>query len=156
MGAFFGAMTLRAETFPPPTQWSEGEKRAMAEKWPELQKVLPSEVQFLADPEGTLLEGLSPVGPSYTGHSGRAEERLVGDLREVRISPYYMVTTLPKGAVKVTFCQMKVAFGSWQGKGKQVSQYLSNRFRDLVAFSFHFCSRLAFRTLNSRTCDIER
>jgi hypothetical protein len=87
MGAFFGAMTLRAETFPPATQWSEGEKRAMNEKWPELQRVLPPEVQFLADPEGALLGGVSPVGPSYTGHSGRAEERLVGDLREVRMSP---------------------------------------------------------------------
>eukprot|EP00897_Mesotaenium_endlicherianum_P007541 jgi/Mesen1/6815/ME000035S06197 len=83
LGAFFGAMTLRANAFPAETQWSAGERRAMEEFWPQLESVLPHDVLFIADPEGSIFGGLAPVGPYYVGRGGIAESRLVGALREV-------------------------------------------------------------------------
>lgn len=82
MGAFFGAMTLRANCFPTPTQWSEGESKAMNELWPALFNTLPREILFLADPEGTIMGGASPVGPTFAGRTA-PDVRLVGALREV-------------------------------------------------------------------------
>lgn len=84
MGAYFGAMTLRANCFPPPTRWSEGEQKAMAALWPALYKHLPEEVLFLADPEGTIMGGSSHVGPMFSGKSP-PDVRLVGALREVLV-----------------------------------------------------------------------
>lgn len=84
MGAFFGAMTLRANAFPRETQWSEGERKALTEMWPYLYEKLPREVLFLADPEGTIMGGLSPVGPTFVG-SRDADVRLVGALREILV-----------------------------------------------------------------------
>ncbi|KAK1269353.1 hypothetical protein QJS04_geneDACA005094 [Acorus gramineus] len=82
LGAFFAAMTIRANSFPEETQWSEGERRAMETFWPLLVQVLPREVVFLADPEGTIMGTGNLVGPQFVG-SGTAEMRLVGALREV-------------------------------------------------------------------------
>ncbi|KAL3695642.1 hypothetical protein R1sor_009718 [Riccia sorocarpa] len=82
MGAFFGAMTLRSNSFPAPTQWSEGEKKAMNELWPSLLQHLPEDVLFLADPEGTIFGEVNSKGPRFQGR-GPAEMRLVGALREV-------------------------------------------------------------------------
>ncbi|KAL2642240.1 hypothetical protein R1flu_009827 [Riccia fluitans] len=82
MGAFFGAMTLRSNSFPAPTQWSEGEKKAMNEFWPSLVQHLPEDILFLADPEGTIFGEVSSKGPRFQGR-GPAEMRLVGALREV-------------------------------------------------------------------------
>lgn len=82
MGAFFGAMTLRANCFATPTQWSEGERKAMFELWPALCECLPEEVLFLADPEGTIMGGSSNVGPKFSGNSP-SDAQLVSGLRKV-------------------------------------------------------------------------
>ncbi|MQM05050.1 hypothetical protein Taro_037855 [Colocasia esculenta] len=82
LGALFAAMTIRANAFPEATQWSEGEARAMKEFWPQLVQVLPPDVIFIADPEGTIMGGTSSIGPQFVGQ-GTAEMRLVGALREV-------------------------------------------------------------------------
>ncbi|KAI5419228.1 uncharacterized protein LOC127074935 [Lathyrus oleraceus] len=82
MGAFFAAMTIRANTFPEATQWSEGEMRAMKTFWPLLVRVLPPDVVFLADPEGLMMGLGSSIGPQFVGN-GTTEMRLVGALREV-------------------------------------------------------------------------
>ncbi|KAL0539026.1 hypothetical protein IC582_023200 [Cucumis melo] len=81
LGAFFSAMTIRANVFPEATQWSEGEKKAMATFWPLLIRVLPPEVIFIADPEGSIMGG-SSIGPQFVG-KGSCEMRLVGALREI-------------------------------------------------------------------------
>lgn len=82
LGAFFAAMTIRANAFPEATQWSEGERHAMSIFWPRLIQVLPQDVIFIADPEGTIMGTSSSIGPHYVGQ-GTAEMRLVGALREV-------------------------------------------------------------------------
>nr|XP_009393611.1 PREDICTED: uncharacterized protein LOC103979259 [Musa acuminata subsp. malaccensis] len=82
LGAFFAGMTIRANAFPEPTQWSEGERRAMDVFWPHLVEVLPQDIIFIADPEGTIMESGNSIGPNYVGE-GTAEMRLVGALREV-------------------------------------------------------------------------
>lgn len=82
LGAFFAAMTIRANTFPEATQWSEGERRAMDAYWPHLVRTLPSDIIFLADPEGSIMRLGSSIGPQYVGN-GSHEMRLVGALREV-------------------------------------------------------------------------
>ncbi|WOL01233.1 hypothetical protein Cni_G09947 [Canna indica] len=82
LGAFFAGMTIRANSFPEPTQWSEGERRAMDAFWPRLLQVLPQDIIFVADPEGTIMAAGSSIGPNYVG-DGTAEMRLVGALREV-------------------------------------------------------------------------
>ncbi|KAK6922264.1 hypothetical protein RJ641_012771 [Dillenia turbinata] len=81
MGAFFAGMTIRANAFPEKTQWSEGERRAMSTFWPLLVQVLPPDVIFIADPEGSIM-GAATVGPHFVGN-GNAEMRLIGALREV-------------------------------------------------------------------------
>lgn len=75
-------MTIRANAFPEPTQWSEGEKRAMNYYWPELVRRLPPDIIFIADPEGSIMGVGSSIGPQFVGSSS-AEMRLVGALREV-------------------------------------------------------------------------
>ncbi|XP_020589090.1 uncharacterized protein LOC110030627 isoform X2 [Phalaenopsis equestris] len=80
LGAFFAAMTIRANTFPEATQWSDGERHAMNQYWPHLVRVLPPDVIFIADPEGTIM-GMGNF-PRYAG-KGATEMRLVGALREV-------------------------------------------------------------------------
>lgn len=82
LGAFFAGMTIRANAFPEPTQWSEGERRAIIAYWPELVRALPSDVVFIADPEGSLMGLGGSIGPQFTG-SNPCEMRLVGALREV-------------------------------------------------------------------------
>ncbi|GLT86495.1 hypothetical protein SLE2022_377930 [Rubroshorea leprosula] len=82
LGAFFAAMTIRANAFPEATQWSEGERRAMNVFWPRLARVLPPDVIFIADPEGSIMGVGSSVGPQFVGN-GTSEMRLVGALREV-------------------------------------------------------------------------
>ncbi|CAM6123455.1 unnamed protein product [Calypogeia fissa] len=82
MGAFFGAMTLRANSFPAATNWSEGERKALEEYWPSFTKFLPQEVLFLADPDGALFGDGYHKGQMFRGN-GVAEARLVGALREV-------------------------------------------------------------------------
>ncbi|KAK3152077.1 hypothetical protein QOZ80_2BG0153980 [Eleusine coracana subsp. coracana] len=82
LGAFFAGMTIRANSFPEATQWSEGERRAMTLFWPRLVQVLPPEVKFIADPEGTIMGANGLTGPRYVGQ-GTGEMRLVGALREV-------------------------------------------------------------------------
>lgn len=82
LGAFFAAMTIRANCFPEATQWSEGESRAMNKYWPLLVRVLPPDVVFIADPEGSLMGIGSSIGPQFVGN-GTSEMRLVGALREV-------------------------------------------------------------------------
>lgn len=82
LGAFFGAMTLRANCFPPPTRWSDGERKAMSELWPALSKCLPEEVLFLADPEGSIMGEPSDVGPKFSGKSP-PDVQLVSALRRV-------------------------------------------------------------------------
>uniref|UniRef100_A0A0E0CEZ5 Glycosyl transferase family 3 domain-containing protein n=1 Tax=Oryza meridionalis TaxID=40149 RepID=A0A0E0CEZ5_9ORYZ len=82
LGAFFAGMTIRANSFPESTQWSEGERRAMSLFWPRLVNVLPPEVKFIADPEGTIMGANGLTGPRYVGQS-TAEMRLVSALREV-------------------------------------------------------------------------
>ncbi|KAK9090340.1 hypothetical protein Sjap_023517 [Stephania japonica] len=82
LGAFFGAMTIRANAFPEATQWSEGEKRAIVTLWPQLVQVLPHDIIFIADPEGTIMGQGSIIGPNYVGN-GTTDMRLVGALREV-------------------------------------------------------------------------
>ncbi|XP_021901272.1 uncharacterized protein LOC110817158 [Carica papaya] len=82
LGAFFAAMTIRANAFPEATQWSEGERRAMNIFWPLLARALPPDVIFIADPEGSIMGTRSSIGPQYVGN-GTSEMRLVGALREV-------------------------------------------------------------------------
>ncbi|GMN19556.1 hypothetical protein TIFTF001_046962, partial [Ficus carica] len=82
LGAFFAAMTIRANAFPEATQWSEGETRAMNTFWPLLVRALPSDVIFIADPEGSIMGLGSSIGPQYVGNCS-SEMRLVGALREV-------------------------------------------------------------------------
>ncbi|KAB1207860.1 Anthranilate phosphoribosyltransferase [Morella rubra] len=82
LGAFFAAMTIRANAFPEATQWSEGERRAINMFWPLLVRALPQDVIFIADPEGSIMGLGSSIGPSYVGTSSN-EMRLVGALREV-------------------------------------------------------------------------
>lgn len=82
LGAFFAAMTIRANAFPEATQWSEGETRAMNKFWPLLVRALPSDVVFIADPEGSIMGLGSSIGPQYVGNCS-SEMRLVGALREV-------------------------------------------------------------------------
>lgn len=82
LGAFFSAMTIRANAFPEATQWSEGERRAMNTFWPLLMRALPPDVIFIADPEGSIMGGGGSIGPHYSGNDPR-EMRLVGALREV-------------------------------------------------------------------------
>ena len=81
LGAFFAAMTIRANSFPSKTQWSDGERKAMYHFWPSLLQVLPPEILFIADPEGTLMD-LPSKGTTFTGRDP-AEMRLVGVLKEV-------------------------------------------------------------------------
>lgn len=81
LGAFFSAMTIRANVFPEATQWSEGERKAMTTFWPLLVRVLPPDVIFIADPEGSIMGG-SSIGPQFVG-TGACEMRLVGALREI-------------------------------------------------------------------------
>lgn len=82
LGAFFAGMTIRANAFPEVTQWSEGERRAINTFWPLLIRVLPPDVTFIADPEGSIVGLGSSVGPQFVG-SGTSEMRLVGALREI-------------------------------------------------------------------------
>lgn len=82
LGAFFAAMTIRANAFPEATQWSEGETRAMNTFWPLLARALPPDVIFIADPEGSIMGVGSSVGPQFVGNCS-SEMRLVGALREV-------------------------------------------------------------------------
>ncbi|KAF8365020.1 hypothetical protein HHK36_032975 [Tetracentron sinense] len=82
LGAFFAAMTIRANSFPEPTQWSEGERRAMNTFWPLLVRSLPPEVIFIADPEGSIMGVGSSIGPQFVGNDN-TEMRMVGALREV-------------------------------------------------------------------------
>lgn len=82
LGAFFAAMTIRANAFPEATQWSEGERRAMNTFWPLLIRALPPDVIFIADPEGSIMGVGGSIGPNYGGNDSR-EMRLVGALREV-------------------------------------------------------------------------
>ncbi|KAK3041839.1 hypothetical protein RJ639_000355 [Escallonia herrerae] len=82
LGAFFAAMTIRANVFPELTQWSEGERRAMNTYWPLLVRVLPPDILFIADPEGSIMGVGSAIGPHYVGN-GTSDMRLVGALREV-------------------------------------------------------------------------
>ncbi|KAM5567902.1 anthranilate phosphoribosyltransferase [Rosa sericea] len=82
LGAFFAAMTIRANCFPEATQWSEGETRAMDKYWPLLVRALPPDVVFIADPEGSLMGIGSSIGPQFVGN-GTSDMRLVGALREV-------------------------------------------------------------------------
>lgn len=82
LGAFFAAMTIRANAFPEATQWSEGERRAMNTFWPLLIRALPPDVIFVADPEGSIMGVGGSIGPHYSGNDTQ-EMRLVGALREV-------------------------------------------------------------------------
>lgn len=82
LGAFFAAMTIRANAFPESTQWSEGERRAMNTFWPLLIRALPPDVIFIADPEGSIMGVGGSIGPHYSGND-TLEMRLVGALREV-------------------------------------------------------------------------
>ncbi|KAH6801960.1 anthranilate phosphoribosyltransferase [Perilla frutescens var. frutescens] len=82
LGAFFAAMTIRANAFPEPTQWSDGERTALTYHWPHLVRVLPPAIVFLADPEQSIMGVSSSIGPRFVG-SGTAEMRLVGALREI-------------------------------------------------------------------------
>lgn len=82
LGAFFAAMTIRANAFPEPTQWSEGERRAMNAYWPLLVRVLSPDLVFIADPEGSIMGMGNSIGPHYVGN-GTSDMRLVGALREV-------------------------------------------------------------------------
>ncbi|MBA0828703.1 hypothetical protein Goarm_013346, partial [Gossypium armourianum] len=82
LGAFFAGMTVRANTFPEATQWSEGERCAMKKFWPLLVRALPPDVIFIADPEGSIMGLGSAVGPQFVGN-GTSEMRLVGALREI-------------------------------------------------------------------------
>ncbi|XP_021647814.2 uncharacterized protein LOC110640695 isoform X1 [Hevea brasiliensis] len=82
LGAFFAAMTIRANAFPEATQWSEGEKRAMNNFWPLLVRVLPPDVIFIADPESSIMGAGSSVASQYVGNC-TSEMRLVGALREI-------------------------------------------------------------------------
>lgn len=75
-------MTIRANAFPEATQWSEGERRAMNTYWPQIIRVLPDDVIFVADPEGSIMGVGSSIGPQYVGDS-TTEMRLVGALREI-------------------------------------------------------------------------
>ncbi|CAK9173747.1 unnamed protein product [Ilex paraguariensis] len=82
LGAFFAAMTIRANAFPEATQWSEGERHAMNVYWPRLVRALPPDIIFIADPEGSNMGLGTSIGPQYVGN-GTSEMRLVGALREV-------------------------------------------------------------------------
>ncbi|KAK1376586.1 Pyrimidine-nucleoside phosphorylase, bacterial/eukaryotic [Heracleum sosnowskyi] len=82
LGAFFAAMTIRANAFPEPTQWSEGERRAINAYWPHLVRVLSPDIIFVADPEGSIMGMGNSIGPQYVGN-GTSDMRLVGALREV-------------------------------------------------------------------------
>ncbi|KAF8399757.1 hypothetical protein HHK36_015628 [Tetracentron sinense] len=82
LGAFFAAMTIRANAFPEATQWSDGERRAMSTFWPLLARALSPDVIFLADPEGSIMGVGSSAGPQFVGN-GTTEMRMVGALREV-------------------------------------------------------------------------
>ncbi|CAN0880898.1 Protein transport protein Sec61 subunit alpha, partial [Linum grandiflorum] len=64
------------------TQWSEGERRAVTRFWPELVRVLPPDVVFIADPEGSIMSVGNLIGPRFVGND-TIEMRLVGALREV-------------------------------------------------------------------------
>lgn len=59
MGAFFAAMTLRAY-FPEATQWSPAEKAAFQKYRSALMEQLPSEIQYLMEPE----RGYVPANPT--------------------------------------------------------------------------------------------
>ncbi|CAI6001804.1 unnamed protein product [Closterium sp. NIES-64] len=83
MGAFFAGMTVRANCFPPPTQWSEGERRALVDMWPAIKYHLPRDVLFLADPQGSIFNDALPVGPTFNGHGSEQEAQVVGDLRDI-------------------------------------------------------------------------
>ncbi|CAI5457904.1 unnamed protein product [Closterium sp. Yama58-4] len=83
MGAFFAGMTVRANCFPPATQWSEGERRALDDMWPALRYHLPRDVLFLADPQGSIFNDALPVGPTFLGHGSEQEDQVVGDLRDI-------------------------------------------------------------------------
>lgn len=54
----------------------------MNKYWPLLVRVLPPDVVFIADPEGSLMGIGSSIGPQFVGN-GTSEMRLVGALREV-------------------------------------------------------------------------
>ncbi|GJP55340.1 hypothetical protein CLOM_g14311 [Closterium sp. NIES-68] len=83
MGAFFAGMTVRANCFPPPTQWTEGERRALDDMWPSLRYHLPRDVLFLADPQGSIFNDALPVGPTFLGFGSEEEAQVVGDLRDI-------------------------------------------------------------------------
>eukprot|EP00252_Welwitschia_mirabilis_P017056 TRINITY_DN3791_c0_g1_i2.p1 TRINITY_DN3791_c0_g1~~TRINITY_DN3791_c0_g1_i2.p1 ORF type:complete len:565 (+),score=116.02 TRINITY_DN3791_c0_g1_i2:105-1799(+) len=82
VGAFFAGMTIRANSFPEATQWSDGERQAMKAYWPLFVQFLPPDVLFIGDPEGSLMGEVSPIGPRFTGRNP-IEARLVGALREI-------------------------------------------------------------------------
>ncbi|KAK6930981.1 hypothetical protein RJ641_002774 [Dillenia turbinata] len=82
LGAFFAGMTIRANAFPEETQWSEGERRAMSTFWPLLVRILPPDVIFIADPEGSIMGAANSIGPHFVD-KGSASMRLIGALREV-------------------------------------------------------------------------
>lgn len=82
LGAFFAGMTIRANSFPEPTQWSEGERLAMTHFWPQLVQVLPPDVVYISDPEGSIMGTINSIGPQFVGNC-TSERRLVGALREV-------------------------------------------------------------------------
>ncbi|KAL1815485.1 hypothetical protein ACET3Z_018059 [Daucus carota] len=81
LGAFFAAMTIRANAFSEPTQWSEGERRAINAYWPHLVRVLSADIIFVADPESSIMGTGNSIGPPYV-ENGTSDMRLVGALRE--------------------------------------------------------------------------
>ncbi|CAN0906140.1 hypothetical protein LINGRAHAP2_LOCUS24067 [Linum grandiflorum] len=84
LGAFFAGMTIRALSLLEATQWSEGERRAVTRFWHELVRVLPPDVVFIADPEGSIMSVGNSIGPRFVGND-TTEMRLVGALREVLV-----------------------------------------------------------------------
>ncbi|CAA6673063.1 unnamed protein product [Spirodela intermedia] len=120
LGAFFAAMTIRANAFPEDTQWSEGEARVMKEFWPQLVQVLSPDIIFIADPEGTIMGG-SSVGPQFVGQS-TAEMRLVGALREVLAGGHLGFEEV-QGVLKDV-----LPLESEDGKSKKVSESLISAF----------------------------
>ena len=79
---FFAAKTICANAFPEPTQWSEGERRAINAYWPHLVRVLSADIIFVADPEDSIMGTGNSIGPPYV-ENGTSDMRLVGALREV-------------------------------------------------------------------------
>ncbi|GJW47935.1 hypothetical protein Tco_0079581 [Tanacetum coccineum] len=55
LGAFFAAMTIRANALPEPTQWSEGERRAIEAYWPHLNSELYLGHNLSSRSEGSIM-----------------------------------------------------------------------------------------------------